>query len=124
MIAWCDILFTPIVHCASSTRSPGVVGMRPSCGKDQAGDRRVTAGDGIGHVDVEVGSIRTARLLVHTPETARRLDFLFAVLGTDLGTKYGESDANKRDAVKPARRAERYRVAAMRPSALGETATG
>jgi hypothetical protein len=54
----------------------------------------------------------------------RRLRLLFAVLGTDLGTKQGETGANKRDAVKRAGRAERYRAAGLRPSVSGETATG
>ena len=30
VMAWCEILVTSMVHCASSRRSPGVVGMRPS----------------------------------------------------------------------------------------------
>ena len=50
--------------------------------------------------------------------------FLAGVVVTDLDTEHGATDANKRDAVKRAGRAERYRAAAMRPSALGETATG
>ena len=36
----------------------------------------------------------------HGPETPRRLHLLFAVLGTDLRTGHGESDANKPDVLK------------------------
>jgi len=54
----------------------------------------------------------------------RRLHFLLAVLGTNLGTEPGEIDANTRVFVKQAGTAERRWPAATRPTALRETATG